>query len=47
MCRLAAYVGPPASLSSIMYEAPHSLEKQAYLPREMVSGHVNQGSKCP
>jgi glutamine amidotransferase len=41
MCRLAAYAGPPASLSSIMYEAPHSLEKQAYLPREMVSGHVN------
>lgn len=41
MCRLAAYAGPPADLSSILYEAPHSLEKQAYLPREMVSGHVN------
>jgi glutamine amidotransferase len=41
MCRIAAYAGPPATLSSIMYEASHSLEKQAYLPREMLSGHVN------
>ncbi len=41
MCRFAAYLGPPARLSSLLYDAPHSLEKQAYAPREMVSGHVN------
>jgi glutamine amidotransferase len=41
MCRLAAYLGRPARLSSLLYDPPHSLEKQAYAPREMVSGHVN------
>lgn len=28
-------------LSSILYDPPHSLERQSYLPGEMVSGHVN------
>lgn len=41
MCRLAAYVGAPDRLSTMLFEAPHSLEVQAYRPREMVSGHVN------
>lgn len=41
MCRIAAYVGPPVPLSSLLYDPPHALERQAYLPREMVSGHVN------
>jgi glutamine amidotransferase len=41
MCRLAAYTGSPVPLSSLLYEPPHSLEVQAYLPREMLSGHVN------
>jgi len=41
MCRIAAYVGPPVALSSLLYDPPHGLERQAYLPREMVSGHVN------
>ncbi|MGD8330628.1 MAG: class II glutamine amidotransferase [Acidobacteriota bacterium] len=41
MCRLAAYTGSPVLLESLLYEAPHSLEVQAYRPREMLSGHVN------
>jgi len=41
MCRFAAYVGSPVSLATLLYEAPHSLEHQSYVPREMVSGHVN------
>lgn len=41
MCRIAAYVGPPVRLSSLLYDPPQSLERQAYLPREMVSGQVN------
>lgn len=41
MCRLAAYTGAPLPLSAIIYDPPHSLERQSYLPQEMVSGHVN------
>jgi len=41
MCRFAAYHGPPRPLAEMLYEAPHSLERQAYVPREMVEGHVN------
>lgn len=41
MCRIAAYVGPPALLSSLLFEPLHSLEDQAYRPREMVHGTVN------
>ncbi len=41
MCRLAAYTGSPLPLSAILYDPPHSLERQSYLPQEMVSGHVN------
>jgi len=41
MCRFAAYVGPPAPLSTLLYDPPHSLEVQAYAPREMRSGTVN------
>jgi len=41
MCRLAAYAGAPERLSSMLYDAPHALEKQAYVPRELLSGHVN------
>ena len=41
MCRVAAYVGPPVALSELLYATPHSLERQSYAPREMVSGHVN------
>lgn len=41
MCRFAAYVGPPVALSSLIYDAPHALERQAYAPRQMLAGHVN------
>ena len=41
MCRIAAYTGPPITLSSLLYEPPHSLERQAYQPRELVHGTVN------
>lgn len=41
MCRFAAYIGPPAPLSTLLYDPPHSLEVQAYAPRQMRSGTVN------
>lgn len=41
MCRFAAYSGPPAPLSTLLYDPPRSLEVQAYAPREMRSGTVN------
>lgn len=41
MCRFAAYAGPPVPLSALLYDPPHSLERQAYAPREMLTGHVN------
>ncbi len=41
MCRHAAYVGPGVALSALFHEGPHSLEHQAFAPREMLSGHVN------
>ena len=41
MCRIAAYVGPAAPLSSLLYDPPHSLERQSYQPRELVHGTVN------
>lgn len=41
MCRLAAYLGRPRPLASLIYDAPHGLERQAYAPEMMVNGHVN------
>lgn len=41
MCRMAAYLGQEAPLSTLLLEPPHSLESQAYQPREMLSGTVN------
>lgn len=41
MCRYFAYRGPAAPLSTWLYDAPHSLEKQAYQPAEMVRGTIN------
>ena len=41
MCRLAAYLGPPVTLESLLVDPPHSLYHQAYAPREQVSGTVN------
>ncbi len=41
MCRIAAYIGQPITLSRLLYDAPHGLEHQSYAPREMISGTVN------
>ena len=44
MCRIAAYAGPPVTLSAVLYDPPHSLERQAYRPNELVHGTVNVDS---
>lgn len=41
MCRVAAYLGPPAPLSALLYDPPHSLDHQSYAPQQMLRGHVN------
>jgi len=41
MCRLAAYLGPPAPLSVLLYDPPWSLAEQAYRPRRQEYGTVN------
>lgn len=41
MCRIAAHVGPPVALSTLLYDPPRSLEVLAYAPREMTHGTVN------
>ena len=45
MCRMAAYLaspdGPALAPAALIYDAPHGLEHQACVPREMVSGTVN------
>lgn len=41
MCRLAAYIGPPTSLASIVLDPPHSLMHQSYAPRYQTRGRVN------
>ncbi|RMG45834.1 MAG: ergothioneine biosynthesis protein EgtC [Acidobacteria bacterium] len=42
MCRLAVLVADrPRPLSALLYDAPHSLERQSYAPREMIAGTVN------
>ena len=41
MCRIAAHVGPPATLASLLYDPPRSLQELAIAPREMQLGRVN------
>lgn len=41
MCRHLAYVGPPISLASILYEPPCSLVRQSWAPRHQRYGTVN------
>lgn len=38
---MALYTGPPQPLSRVLYDAPHSLQAQAYRPRELQHGTVN------
>lgn len=41
MCRLAAFTGRPVPLSAALFDPPHSLQEQAYRPRELLHGTVN------
>src|ERR1700730_14072793 len=41
MCRHLAYLGPPASLRSLLIAPPHSLYRQAWAPRLQRHGTVN------
>jgi len=41
MCRIAAYLGRPCTLGDFLTAAPHSLARQSWDAREMVSATVN------
>jgi gamma-glutamyl hercynylcysteine S-oxide hydrolase len=41
MCRHLAYLGPPATLRSVVIEPPHALYRQAWAPRRQRHGTVN------
>ena len=41
MCRHLAYLGPPTSLSDLLFDAPHSLAHQARCPHLQISGDTN------
>jgi len=41
MCRHLGYLGPPTSLQALLRDPPHSLERQAWLAREMQRSSVN------
>jgi glutamine amidotransferase len=38
MCRHFSYLGPPVSLSELIFAAPHSLAVQCYAPKDMRCG---------
>ena len=41
MCRLLAYLGPPATLDELLFAPEHSLVHQSYAPRHQRHGTVN------
>lgn len=41
MCRHLAYLGPPATLRSLLIDPPHSLYQQSWAPRRQRYGTVN------
>jgi glutamine amidotransferase len=41
MCRHLAYLGPPRSLASLLYEPAHSLEQQSWKPLRQRAGAMN------
>jgi gamma-glutamyl hercynylcysteine S-oxide hydrolase len=41
MCRHVAYLGPPATLQSLLIDPPHSLYRQSWAPRRQRHGTVN------
>ena len=38
MCRHLAYLGPPAPLSTLLFDPPHALVRQSWAPRDMRGG---------
>jgi glutamine amidotransferase len=38
VCRHLAYLGPPAALSRLLFDAPHGLARQSWAPRDMRGG---------
>jgi glutamine amidotransferase len=41
MCRHLAYLGPPVTLASLLYDAPQSLVRQSWAPRNQRYGTIN------
>jgi glutamine amidotransferase len=41
MCRLVAYAGPPLAVDRTLFAGSHSLLRQSWAPRELLSGSVN------
>ena len=38
MCRHLGYLGPPIPLSTVLFDAPHSLSRQSWAPKDMRRG---------
>jgi gamma-glutamyl hercynylcysteine S-oxide hydrolase len=38
MCRHVGYLGPPIPLSTVLFDAPHSLVRQSWAPKDMRRG---------
>jgi glutamine amidotransferase len=41
MCRHLAYLGPPVRFDALLYEPPHSLHRQSWMPRFQREGAIN------
>ena len=41
MCRHLAYLGPPATLRSVLLDPPHGLQRQSWAPRRQRHGTMN------
>jgi glutamine amidotransferase len=41
MCRHLAYLGPPATIASLLSDPPHGLVRQSWAPRQQRHGTVN------
>jgi gamma-glutamyl hercynylcysteine S-oxide hydrolase len=41
MCRHLAYLGPPITLASVLYDRPHALVRQSWAPRQQRFGTIN------
>jgi glutamine amidotransferase len=41
MCRLVAYAGPPIAVDRPLFAGSHSLFRQSWAPRELLTGSVN------